>query len=186
MNVPRSYIGLISRYKTYSEKIQDYFYHLPSLVEISYDPAIAYMFSQVEIAHRLTLYAGLLRRYRLDSGKTRQHVNDMHLTREYFEELFEKIFGKGKIDKGASRELQEAQKIRNKIMHGQNYTYTEKEARKTICHILEYAKKFNNNVKTVDGFEPFGSLRGVVRGGRHDEETTYLIIRGLGFDKENK
>ena len=59
---------------------------------------------------------------------------------------------------------------------------TAANLRKAIHDVFEYAKEFNNLVSSLEGFKPFGDLRGF-KGRREnmDKNSTRWILKGLGF-----
>lgn len=70
---------------------------------------------------------------------------------------------------------------RDKVMHGSEPT--EAVMRRAIADVLDYAKEFNEFVKTLAVFPPFGDLRGFHgRGSRLNPATTRLVLKGLGFN----
>jgi hypothetical protein len=69
MTVPKSYKGLLKLHESQPPEIKKYFEHVPKLMnaDMPYDIALAYLFSRIERAHRLTLYCGVTKLYSANS-----------------------------------------------------------------------------------------------------------------------
>jgi hypothetical protein len=109
----------------------------------------------------------------------RRIIQNQHLTRERFKELFEALFGQPLKPSIAAR-IKDAEAVRDKVMHGSEPT--EPMMRQAVVDVLDYARDYNAFVKSLAAFPPFGDLRGFHgRGGRLTPATTRLVLKGLGF-----
>lgn len=183
MAAPATWRGVINGYYNPCEKdLKEYFYHLPSLAQnYPWDVSISYLFSRVELAHNMTIYCSVVKLHRVDSELAKIAVNKQHMTREGFRELFKSITGKS-VRKDALNLIKEAEEIRDQILHGKSVT--EEQKRKAVCDIIEYAKKFNDEVSSICGFKPFGSLTGFKgRAESLDKSTSRWVLKGIGFDQ---
>jgi len=160
--------------------LKTYFAHFPKLAqEFPWDVSISYMFSLVELAHNMTIYCGVVKLHRVNNTLARTAVNNHHMTRDGFKDLFKTIFGKP-IKKTLEEKLALAEKARDFILHGKDVS--EEDKRKAIVDILEYAFAFNNAVDEIAGFKPFGSLQGFKgRAESLDKSTSRWILKGVGL-----
>ena len=188
METPKNCKQVLDRYRKYSDGIKWYFGETEELIEnkYSYDIIIAYMFSLVEQGHNTALYCGIIKKYKTDSILTAKIIGKHHMKRKEFYKKCEGIFGK-KPKKEIIALAKSAEKIRDSILHGKcvfhGSVISEGEKRKAIIDILEYVKNFNEFIKEVADFEPFGKLQGFSgRSKGHKKETTRAILRGLDFD----
>lgn len=136
-------------------------------------------FLKTEKAHHRLLYGGAIKLYWLNSELTKEVVNKQYMSRNEFKEFYKNIFGKENQHLSI---LNEAEEIRDKIIHGKKAT-TE-EIATAIENVIEYAKRINtaHSDKKLGGFTPFGSMKGFKgRAESHDKRTTRLILKGLGF-----
>ncbi len=182
-SVPGNWRGVVNKYKGCSEEVQSYFANIPSLVE-SYDweTSLGFMFIRVEKAHNRMLYCGATKLHRANTEVARNLVDEHHITRKEFRRLFKNVFGKP-IDKQLVGLLNEAETVRDKVVHGKRTGVAEQ--RKAIVRVLEYAEGMNSFVSEISGFKPFtNDLRGFKgRGGALDKSTTRWLMKGLGFQK---
>ncbi len=183
--------GVVNRYEAAPENIRAYFNYLPSLLEdpaagpdagrrYPLDVSISYLFGLVELAQNNSLYCGVVKQHRVDTGLASRAIDCHPLHREDFRRFYEAIFGK-KPKAATFGKLQEAQSIRDRIIHGKRVS--EKDKRKAVVDIIEFAERFNEDVYAVAGFRPFGDLRGFKgRGQSLDKSTSRWVLRGIGFD----
>ena len=147
--------------------------------EFPLDVCLAYLFFRVEIAHRDTLYCGVVKLHHAEATMARRIIQNQHLTRESFKERFEALFGQPLTESIAAR-IKDAETIRDKVMHGSEPT--EPMMRQAIVDVLDYAREYNAFVRSIASFPPFGDLRGFHgRGDRLTPATTRLVLKGLGF-----
>jgi hypothetical protein len=166
-----NYKQLITEYDSHRKEIKSYFAHLPELIE--------YVFSRVERAHRRTLYCGIVKKFSTDSDLTDEITRNLYLKRDEFLDLFKAIFGVD-LDPSISKHLQDAERIRDKGVHGKEPT--DAEMREAMKEVLQYSTDYDDFVLRLAGFRPFGDLRGFKgRAENIDKETTKLILKGLGF-----
>ena len=183
MDVPGSWRGVRNRFKDAPDAVTEYFEPIPELVEhYPWEVSIAYAFSLLEKSHTRALYAGAAKLHRANTTVARSFVDDKHITRKEFQRLFRNVFGTP-IPKDALETLKEAEKVRDKILHGKETQEWEK--RKALVALLAYAERLDELVWDMAGFRPFAvHMRGFV--GRReplDRSTTKWLMRGLGFGK---
>lgn len=177
-----SFITVINdRFNISTPEVQDYFKHLPKLLDnFPLDISIGYLFSCIEMAQNLTLYCGVVKLHHGEITLTWQAIDNQHITRDKFRDYFKIIFGK-EIDQNAISKIKNAEKTRDKIMHGKPSSYNEQK--QAIIDIIDYAEAFNILVQKYSGFKPFGNLRGFKgRGISLDKSTTRWILKGMGFE----
>lgn len=159
--------------------IQDYFLHLPSLLNsnLPWDVIIAYQFIQVEKAQNRTIYGGVVKIHRAHKEVVGSMLYPLHITRASFLTLFETIFSEP-LDKNTVNKLKLAEKVRDKTVHGKGVSVSE--ARQAIGDVLDYAHLMNIQVDKIAGFYPFGSMKGF-KGRREplEEKTTSWLLKGL-------
>jgi hypothetical protein len=163
-------------------EIQPHFEHLAGLLQSEFplEVCLAYLFFRVELAHRDTLYCGVVKLHHADSSMTRGIIQKQHLTREDFQRLFASLFGQP-LKASVAAKIKGAESVRDKVMHGSEPT--EANMRQAIVDVLDYAKEYNDFVKSLAGFPPFGDLRGFHGGGgRLSRATTRLVLKGIGFN----
>ena len=164
----KSYKGILIEYQSLPENIQKYFEYLPELIKGDYEIAIAYLFFKIEQGQNRLLY-----------GVARNIVNYHHLTRDGFKQIYKNIFNKPLPD-SIIKQLKEAEKTRDKVVHGKQVK--EDQLRQAITDCLIYAKLVNEEIKNIASFEPFGDMRGFK--GRKEslsKDVTHFLLKGLGF-----
>jgi hypothetical protein len=179
--IPGSWRGVVNRYRACPPEVQNYFSDLPSLIEnYDWEVCLGFMFIQVERALNTMLYCGARKMHKADSDVARRFIEAQYMTRKEFRRLFSNVFGQ-EIPAAVVAGLVEAEKIRDKVIHGKNATDVDK--RKAVVGVLKYAEEMNSLVKGIAGFEPFtDNLRGFAgRGETLDEKTTAWLMKGLGF-----
>lgn len=172
---------MVNRHTQAPAEVSAYFEHLPKLVEdFPLEVCLAYMFAQVELAQNMTLYCGVVKLHRAHATVARNAVDAHHLTRDGFKALFKNVFGKN-LTNAVLTPLQDAEKIRDKVMHGK--TVTAKQKREAIVQVLDYAEKHNAFVNNIASFKPFKKdLRGVKgRAKPLETSTTRWMLKGMGF-----
>lgn len=179
MPTPANYKQVAGLYKTLPPTLQKYIAHYPKLVtaDLPFEAAMAYLFQRVERAHRRAIYAGIIKKFSANGTLTDQSIQKAHLTRAEFDGLFERIF-KVKVPEATRKYLKDAEKIRDKSMHG--VEVDDPPLRKAIQDILKYLEGFDTFVNTTAGFQPCGDLRGLTGASEKlDGETTRWILKGL-------
>jgi len=181
MPVPATRIGVQHHYDARPREIRGYFTHLPALLtSFPLDVSISYVFAQVELAHNMTLYCGVVKKHRANPKMARNVIDSHHMTRSGFQERFEIVF-EDPVPTAVIASLENAEKIRDKIMHGKNAL--EREKRGAIYNVLTYAEEFNGAVSLLSGFRPFGNLTGFKgRAKSLDASTTRWVLKGMGFN----
>ena len=143
------------------------------------DVSISYLFGLVELAQNKSLYCGMVKLHRVDAELARKAVDLHPMLRTDFRQFYEAIFGK-KPTATTFVKLKEAEAIRDRIVHGKEAS--EREKRKAIVDIIEFAELFNDDVNEIAGFQPFGDLRGFKgRGQPLNKSTSRWILKGMGF-----
>jgi hypothetical protein len=180
MQTIKSKRGLLAHFEGRSESARDYFEHIPKLVaEFPLDVSLAYVFAQVEKAHVMALYCGIVKLHRTDGEVTWKAVHGHYMTRDGFKQKYETIYGKG-IASGTIDLLVYAEEVRDKVMHGK--TASDDNKRNAIAHVLQYADDLNSETAALRGPKPFGDLRGFKgRGKSLDKGTSRWVLKGMGF-----
>ncbi|MCY4614747.1 MAG: hypothetical protein OXB94_14155 [Nitrospira sp.] len=182
----KSYKGVIRRYDDAPQQIQDYF---PNFVELvinyKWEISISYVFSRVELAKRNTIYCGIVKLHRCDAVLTRRLVNEDHMSRRRFLDLFSVVFG-CKVPEPVVSKLVDGERVRDKVAHGMNWKQIE--ARQGLVSVLDFATDFNEFVGSGKArFRPFGDLRGFKgRGQPLTKATTGWVLKGMGIPKRDQ
>jgi hypothetical protein len=178
--VAKTWRGLVADFNMSPTAVQKYFGHLPKLVEdFPLDVTLSYVFSQIELAHNLTLYCGVVKLHRANAVLARNAIDNQHLTRDGFRERFVVVFGKAVPD-STVKKLTRAESIRDRVMHGKSTTSEQK--REAIALVVEYAHEFNEFVHSIAKWRPIGELRGFKgRAKPVDVSTTRWMLKGMGF-----
>jgi hypothetical protein len=174
-------VGLKKAYKNCSKEVREYFRYFPRLLN-SYpmDVCLAYIFSRLELGQNMALYCGIVRLHRANSEISKNVISTHHMTRESFVELYETVFG-FVLPKTAHKDLKEAEKTRDAIMHGKNAT--DDTIRNAIARVLEYAEEINTQLDEEYGLKPFGRLQGFSGNAKRlDKRTTRFVLKGMGFN----
>ena len=172
--------GLKKKYAKAPDKVRTYFAHFERLVdEFPYDVALSYVFAQVEMAQNMTLYCGVVKVHRANSSIARNAVDAHHMSRKDFRDKVKVIYGKA-IPTSTQAKLDEAEKVRDKVMHGKRCSGADK--RTALGLVLDYAAEVNDFLRKEAGIEPFGSLKGFKgRAKALDKSTSRWILKGMGF-----
>lgn len=174
---------VLSLFEKCGEGVKYYFGAIPDVINKLGMPeiALAYCFQQIESGHRRVLYAGILRKYRLDPEATWNAIDNESLFIEDFKKFYA-VTCDNPIKKDTFDLLKKAQAIRNKVTHGQDAG--PKEIWIAVSDCLNYADKFNAENLKKSGFNVFGSLQGVTSSKTKAlvaEEISVLALKGLGF-----
>ena len=174
---------VVQKFNNCGGGVQFWFEHVPEIIAKLDNSgiALAYCFQQIESGHRRALYAGLLRKYRLDPAKTWEQIDAhyMHISD------FQKFYAAASLSplmQDTFALLFNATKVRNKVTHGQEVGQVEKW--KAVLDCLQYADDFNNQNQKNSGFDVFGRLQGVTSSNATTmtPEVTELVLKGLGFE----
>ncbi len=178
MSAPASWRGVVKAFNEMPERIQKYFPHVPKLVEdYPLDVCLAYQFSRLELAHTMAIYCGVVKLHRVFPELVWTAVEKHHMSRPGFQELYKTVYG-NIITKPVRDFIDEAETVRDKIMHGK--TVTEAAKRKAVVDVLKYAKALNERTYQLGGLKPFGDLRGFKgRAKALDKSTSRWILRGM-------
>lgn len=176
-----TYKAILKYFESRSDQVRGYFYDLGYLLNdgYSYEIILAYLFLKVEQAQNRALYGGVVKIHRGQAIFCKRIINQQHLTRDGFKDLYKNIFGHP-VNKETSEKIETAEKIRDKVIHGK--TIPAKEQRTAIIDVLDYAESLNQDIHQIAGFKPFGSMKGFKgRADSLDTRTTKWVMRGLGF-----
>jgi hypothetical protein len=181
MPIPVTRIGVKDHYDARPKAVQEYFEHIPGLLaSFPLNICIAYSFSQVELAHNMTLYCGVMKKHKAERTIARAVIDAHHMTRAEFQERFEVVFS-APLTNAVLDPLIAAEDVRDKIMHGKRIL--EREKREALYNVLTYAELFNDELQAVAGFRPFGNLKGFKGWGKSlDRATTRWVLKGMGFN----
>lgn len=172
--------GVIRRYEQSSKEIREYFPALPSLLkQFSWDVIVGYLFARVEAAKHMSIYCGIVKLHQGDAELTWSAVVADYFSRSRFRELVQTVFGKS-IPRDLLKKLSDAEKIRDKVMHGK--PFRDAEGRQAVVDIIEFAEGFNDFVYSTAQFKPFGKYTGFK--GRMKplgKSTTRWILKGMSF-----
>lgn len=176
-----SYRAILNKYNTCSKEVKEYFESLPGLVgDYPYEVSLAYLFLRTERAQNRALYGGVVKLHRAHREVAERAINSQHLTREGFLALFKNIFGY-ELPRGTQSKIQEAEKIRDKVIHGKKVF--DADMRKAITDVLDYAEVMNKGMEKSGEFKPFGDMRGFKgRAEPLDKKTSRWLLKGLGFN----
>jgi len=178
MDVPKTYKGIIARFKQAPKEIQDYFFPSIELIEkYPWQVSLAYMFSCIEMAHNMALYCGVVKLHRAHGEVTWSAINSLHINRQGYRDLYKTIFGKP-LKKEIIRKITEAEKIRDNVMHGKDVT--QSEMRTAVLRLIEYSELFNEFTSQLADFKPIGNLKGFKgRAEPLNKSTTMWLLKGM-------
>lgn len=181
----KTYRGLINHFSNAPKQVQEYFPDFIELVEkYPWEVSISYMFSRIEQAKHMTIYCGIVKRHWCEKSLTKRAVNEEHMTRGRFKELFITVFNV-KIPSDLLSKLELGESARDKIAHGKNWT--QKEVREGLTATIDFASEFNEFVSKKAGFRPFGNLTGFKgRAESLPKATTQWVLRGMGIPNKGK
>ncbi len=183
------------KYGKLSKPMQDYFKGFSDIIaikdDIALDILIAYLFMRVEQAHLMTLYAGLLKKYKIDKKIAVKVLDNLRISRSEFIEFYETL-AKKPLEAEVTKKIQMAEETRDKIMHGRSLVHGQgisdadkvatPEKRRAIAAILDYAIIYNKQTKRDFGFQPFGGMKGFKGNAQpFDKETSRWVLTGMGF-----
>ncbi|MHC4520131.1 MAG: hypothetical protein ACYTAS_16190, partial [Planctomycetota bacterium] len=87
--------AVMDKFDSCPEEIRAYLSDLPGLLDgFPLDVSISYLFTQIERAHKTTLYQGAVTVHKANRNVARAAVGTQHMTRDGFQEQFETVFGK--------------------------------------------------------------------------------------------
>lgn len=179
-NEIKSIPGLVNYFESRSPDVQQYFQHLPDLIEgYPLEVSLAYAFSRLELGQNMALYSGVVKLHKTNSEVSRAAVNTHHMTRDDFKRLYKTVFG-FELRKSASDALGEAEDTRDSIMHGKRTTNSE--IRNALASVLDYAEAMNNQLDQGHGLRPYGSLQGFSgRSKKLGKKISRYALKGMGF-----
>ena len=180
MDVPASRPGVRNRLLRAPEEIQWYFTPAAELIEnYPWQVPLAYLFARLEKAHIMTLYCGVVKLHRVDSELAAEASDRFENRPADFRVLFENILGR-RFPRSLISKLEDAQAVRNRVLHGKSVE--ERDFRKAVVAIIEYAEEFNQKCYNLGGFRPFGPLQGFKGAGASmDKATSRWVLKGIGL-----
>ena len=185
MAIPRT-AGIKRLFEDLPESLQEYLSHFPNLVAHGYpwDVSISYLFARTELAQNMIVYGGVVKLHMVHSTIAKSAIDKLHMTRPRFRDLYKTIMDNS-ISNEAITKATEAERIRDKILHGK--TVSESDKRKAVVSILEYANLLNEQVFVDAGFRPFGSMQGFKgRAGSLNKPTSKWVLTGMGVINTKK
>ncbi len=128
---------------------------------------IFYVCMRIERAHRKILYCDMIKRHKINKKITDKYLDNLRLYGDRFfivyEELVQKPY-KGITQTAISAEtialIESTKKMRNKVIHGDEIMAISKRKEKTICTLLDYAERLNEEISHISRIRPFGDLTG--------------------------
>ncbi len=150
----------------------------PTNPKITWDMTIAYLFMKVEQAHRMTLYALIVRKHKVARYIAAEIIDECFLSRDEFPKLYKELAGEN-FCKDITKYYDNAVNVRNAIMHGKGIFYdktiSDQVKRDAVVSILEYANLFNKQTEEIViskqpnvkfDCKPFGRMQGFSGGTR--------------------
>ncbi|MCA8834222.1 MAG: hypothetical protein K8953_03965 [Proteobacteria bacterium] len=178
-----NYAMVRDSYESLPDIIQKHFHLSIPIIVVDYDNKygldvlIPYLFMKVEQAQRMTLYAALVKKYKIDKDLASTALDDLYMTRKKFLELYETLAG-NPIKTETIEFAKEAEEFRDNILHGK--TVEEEDKAYAACAIFRYSILFNEQVNKDFGFQPFGSMRGFKGNAQsHDKTTSKWMLMGM-------
>ncbi len=171
------------KYADLPETVQDYFGGFRSIILIdekyAWDILVGYLFMQVERAQYSIVYCAMVKNQGTNKDVTRNMLSYFHLKRKSFPKLY-KILGGREISNETMQLAKDAEKVRDKILHGNDKQVSKKMKKDAIVSILEYSDLLNEHSYTDFGFRPFGDLTGFNgRRKTHLKKPSRWIIKGI-------
>ncbi len=186
-----NYVQVKNRFKELPDAVQKYFSSFNNLIpspsnsERTWEILIAYLFIKVEQAQYNTLYGIITKEYKIDKELSQKALDDYHMTRAAFIDLYEVLTSKA-IEQKTIELGKKIQRIRNKVIHGNSKGFRIPTKRMAVVSILNYADLLNQQVFEESNFKPFGDIRGPADGESHDKETSQWMLIGMGFNEPPK
>jgi len=170
-----------TRFQSLPADVQAHFEHYPTLLEdFPWKISMAYLFSEIEAAHRTIIYCGVVKIHRVDASMANSVVDSWRMKREEYAKLFETVFGQG-IPAPTAKALAEAERVRDRIMHGA--AIADADHRGGQVRLFDYVDEMHTLLPTVGGVSPFKDLRGIKGAGQPlTKQTSRWVLKGLGFN----
>jgi len=184
--IPKSYKGLRKEYDKLDEDVRSYLNKLAPLLTDgkNFEIALSYCFMKLEEGHHRALKCGLVRIHECASAKVDSELEKQHFTTEKYRTVFKNVFGEG-IPKEAIANLEKAQSVRNKLIHGKSTT--EGMRREAIYFAIIYMNLVGIFVYKKIQKNPYGDLRGLA--GKKKllpAKSTIWMLKGLGIGDASK
>ena len=118
--VPGTWMGVVARIDASSEEVKGFFEPVTELIECySWEVSIGYMFTRVEQAHNHLLRGAAAKIHGVNGRTANRFLDRQHMTRKEFARLYKNVVGEP-IPEHAARLLSDAEKIRDRIVHGKS------------------------------------------------------------------
>jgi hypothetical protein len=178
--VPVGWKGVRSAFQAAHADVQAFFHEYPALLEkFSWETCMAYLFTKIEQGHRRALYCGVVKLHSVDPELAWDAIQRWEMTRTGFRQQLDEVL-QMKLPKDLSAVLEEAERIRDKVIHG--YQVPDVDHRRGAVRALDYAQGFRSLVDESAGFSPYGDLRGFSGAAKKlPKATSRLVLKGLGF-----
>ena len=130
----------------------------PDNCKMTWDVLIAYLFIKVEQAHRMALYATMVKKYKINKVLAADIAGNSELRLDRFRAQYTELIGKA-LCEDSIEYYDNAVDIRNKVIHGKGLVHgrgilfadkvNEQQKRDAVIWILEYAVLFNEQTKEI-------------------------------------
>lgn len=177
---PANWKQVRDRFLSLPQEIRDHFVHYPRLLnEFPWKVSMAYLFAELEAAHRMTIYCGIVKLHRVDAAMTWAAIDSWRMRREEFAKTLETVFDK-KVPSSTAAALTDAERVRDKIVHGA--TVSDAQHRTGQVRAFDYIEGLDAFLPSVGGSSPFRDLRGF-KGATQPltKQTSRWVLKGLGF-----
>lgn len=174
-----SYKALIKHFDAMPGHVKWHFPHLRDILsnKLPLEIPIAYLFLKIELACNRSLYGGVVRVHTVDSKLARRIINQQHLTRQGFKDLFFNVFGEHPAGQSF---IDRAEKTRDKVIHGKQVENAT--LRECIGDSLDFCLELHKQIQGLASFTPFGDMRGfAAKLETLDKRTSKWVMKGMGF-----
>ena len=175
-----TYKAVLRRFEQSTDSVKWYLSPLDELIKrCPWEVSIAWVFLRIEQAQHRALYCGIVKLHRVDKELAEVALEQRHMTRQGFDELFEVVFGV-RLPATVRDMIKRAEDVRDKVIHGKNVTTAA--IRDSLVDAIAFAELLNVEMEKLAGVEPCGSIQGFKgRGQPHDKKTSRWILKGMGF-----
>jgi len=183
MRSRRRYLDVRERLERASQAVQRFFHHVHKLLqpEIPLSVSLVYAFALAEAAHRFALYIGVVKRFNVNATIAWEAILRTRIGRDDLPRLFGAVLGVP-LPHASITLWNGIASVRNRVAHGKSVDTAQQ--RTALLETIRYAEEFNAYVNAAGAGEPFGGkFRGRLGGRRRrlNEETSRLVLKGLGF-----
>lgn len=180
MSTPANWKQVSARFTKLPPEVQGYFEHYPKLLkELPWKVSMAYLFAELEAAHRMTIYCGIVKLHHVDADMAWSAIASWEMRRRAFAETFRTIFDH-EIPAPAKAALTDAERIRDQIIHGS--PVSNADHRTGQVRAFDYVDALHAFLPTVGGVSPFKDLRGF-KGAMQplSKQTSRWVLKGMGL-----